>query len=193
MRQGLRALLAVAVGSASLLAASLAEGATTATISVTVTIRNLSVSVADGTIAFGTVVAGSETVNAEKQVVTNDGNVSETYTLQLTTTDVYVAGTTETAAGVNTYVLQALFTGSAGAAPVSADFGADAGAADDVVLSASAQTASATVYAWTGSTATGASVLATGVRDLYFKYSAPTSATTFAEENLVVTITATAA
>lgn len=170
-----------------------AEAALTAGISVTVTVQVLSLSVVDGTIAFTTVAPGSNTVAAEKQVVTNDGNVSETYTIRLTTIDVYTVGETETAAGVNTFVLQALFTGSAGAAPLSANFGADLPADDDVVKASASQTASTTVYAWTGSTANGASVAPSAVRDLYLKYSAPTSVTTGLEENLTVTLTATAA
>lgn len=194
MKNSLRTLMAVAIGGVGLLAAPIVEAATTATISVTVTVQLLSVSVADGAIAFATVLTGSETINAaDVQDVTNGGNVSETYTLRLTTTDVYTAGTTETAAGVNTYVLQALFQADAGAAPVAGDFGADSGTADDVVLSASAQTASATTYAWAANTGDGNSVPAGTVRDLYFKYSAPTSVTTGAQEDLVVTITATAA
>ena len=194
MRNSLRTLLAVAVGSVGLLAASPVQAAETATISITVTVQFLSVSVVDGAIALGTKGTGSNTVTtADVQDVTNDGNVAETYTLQLTTTDVYTAGTTETGVGANTYVLQALFQADGGTAAVSGDFGADATNSDDVVLSASAQTASATTYAWTGSTDNGAAVPATTVLDLYFKYSAPTSVTTGAQEDLVVTITATAA
>ena len=184
--------MAIAAFGVGLVTISQAEAVTTADITVTVTVEFLSFSVVDGAIAFSTVTIGSNTVNAEKQVVTNDGNVAETYTLQLTTTDIYTDGTTETAAGANTYVLQALFTGDAGTAPVSGDFGANTGTADDVVLSASAQTATAEVYSWSTSTGTGASVPAAGVRDLYFKYSAPTSVTSGAQEDLVVTLAASA-
>lgn len=186
---------AVFGAAACVLAAWPAAAATTANITITVTISNLAVSVTDGAIGFGTVSLASNTVIGEKQVVTNNGNVAETYTIQLTAADLLTVGETETAAGANTFVLQALFTGSAGAAPASGDFGADAGTADDVVKSSGAQTASATTYAWTGSTANGLSVPATGGRDLYFKYSAPTSdaASGGAQEDLTVTVTATAA
>src|SRR5438874_12618462 len=60
-----------------------ALAANPATISVTVTIQNLSVS-ASGPVALGTVVAGSQTVSAGASTVTNDGNVTETYSLSLT-------------------------------------------------------------------------------------------------------------
>jgi len=187
--------IVVFVAVACVLAALPAAAAPTAGITITVTISNLSVTVTDGAIGFGTVSFGSNTVNGEKQVVTNNGNVAETYTIRSTAADLLTVGETETAAGANTFVLQALFTGSAGVAPASGDFGADAGTADDVVKSSGAQTASATTYAWTGSTANGSSVPATGVRDLYFKYSAPTSdsVTGGAQEDLTVTVTATAA
>src|SRR3989338_6913993 len=128
---------------ASFLVALPAAAATTANITITVTISNLAVSVTDGAIGFGTVSLGGNTVSGEKQVVTNNGNVAETYTVQLTATDLLTVGETETAAGANTFVLQALFTGAGGGAPASGDFGADAGTADDVVKSSGAQTASA--------------------------------------------------
>lgn len=170
-----------------------AEAATTGDVAITVTVQYIAVTVADGTIPFGPVTPGSDTVAVEKQVVTNTGNVNETYTLQLTTKDVYTVGETEIAAAADTFVLQALFTGSAGTAPVAGDFGADDGTADDVVKFSGAQTSSATVYAWLANTGDGISVPSTEVRDLYFKYSAPTSVTSGAEENLVVRLTATAA
>ncbi len=196
MKRGLRIMTAVMVaGIAGLFAAPAAETATTANITITVTISNLAVSVTDGAIGFGTVSLGSNTVSVEKQVVTNNGNVAETYTIRSTASDLLTVGETETAAGANTFVLQALFTGSAGVAPASGDFGADAGTADDVVKSSGDQTATSATYAWTGSTANGSSVPTTGVRDLYFKYSAPTSdsVTSGVQEDLAVTVTATAA
>src|SRR3972149_4821522 len=61
-----------------------------ATISVTVTIQNLSVS-ATGPIGFGTVLASSETVSGSASTVTNDGNVTETYSLSLTNPGTWTA------------------------------------------------------------------------------------------------------
>jgi len=195
MKKTMIALMAIAAFGVSLLAVSQAEAATTAAITVTVTIRNLSVAVSPSAVAFGTVPTSSNNVSTAVDV-TNDGNVTETYTLQLTGTDLLTVGETETAAALNTFVLQALFQADGGTAAVSGDFGADTGADDDVVKAAGgAQTASASVYAWTGSTDNGAAVPATTVLDLYFKYSAPTSdtATAGVQEELTVTITATAA
>ena len=74
----------LAMASALMLSvASLALAGNPATISVTVTIQNLSVS-ASGPIAFGTVVAGTQTVSGSASTVTNDGNVTETYSLNVT-------------------------------------------------------------------------------------------------------------
>src|SRR6185436_855978 len=89
-----------------------------ATISVTVTIQNLSVS-ATGPIAFGTVVAGSQTVSGAASTVTNDGNVTETYSLSLTNPATWTAvGAAPSSA--EEYALLALFNN---AAPVGTDFG----------------------------------------------------------------------
>ena len=193
MRKAMVPMMAVAALGISLLIPSQAAAATSSDITVTVTITHLSLSVTDGTVAFGLVDTSSETVSSAAEVVTNDGNIAETYTLQLTTSDVMTVGEMETGTGVDTFVLQALFTGSGGAAPASGDFGADGGADDDVVKSSGTQSASATVYGFASGTGTGASVPASGVRDLYLKYSAPTSVTSGAQEDLVVTLTATAA
>ena len=192
MRKAMMLMIVVAASGISFLIPSPSAAATSSDITVTVTITHLSVAVADAAVSLGLVDTSSETVSSPAEIITNDGNVAETYTLQLTTTDVMTVGETETAAGADTSVLQALFTGSGGTAPISGDFGADAGTDDDVVKSTVPQSASATVYGFSTGTGTGASVPAAGVRDLYFKYSAPTSVTSGAQEDLVVTLTATA-
>jgi len=194
MKMTLVALMAIAVFGAGLLAVSQAEAANPATITVTVTIQNLSLTISPSTFAVGTVVVSSNTVSSALGV-TNDGNVNETYTLQLTGTDLLGVGETEAAIGTaNTSVLQALFTGFGGTTPASPDFGADAAADDDVVKASGTQTASATVYGFSTGTGTGASVPAGGVRDLYLQYSAPSSdtATGGVQEDLTVTVTAQA-
>lgn len=77
-----------------------ALAANPATITVTVTIQNLSVS-ATGPIAFGTVTAGSESVPGSASTVTNDGNVVETYSLSLTNPASWTA--VQAAPGAETY------------------------------------------------------------------------------------------
>lgn len=183
--------MVVALFGWGLLAVSQAEAADpSATITVTVTVRHISVTLTNAAVDFTTVNLESETVSSKVDVA-NSGNVAETYSLQLTTVDVYTASTSETGAGTDIYVLEALFLPNAAATPGTGDFGADTGD-DDVVLSASATTASATAYGLSGS-ANGLSVAAGDERDLYFNYGAPTVVTTGVEENLTVTITAVAA
>jgi len=55
-------------------------GGASSTISCTVTAKNISLSVSDGSIAYGTLAVNSSTTSAtlgDTQVVTNDGNVTE--------------------------------------------------------------------------------------------------------------------
>ena len=81
-----------------------------ATISVTVTIQNLSVS-ASGPIAFGTVLAASSTVSGSASTVTNDGNVTETFSLQLTNPVTWSA--VQAAPAAEQYALLAMFNAAA--------------------------------------------------------------------------------
>ncbi len=59
-------------------------GATTGTVSATVTVQNVSVTVADGTVAYGTLGLNSSagTNSADTQTATNNGNVAETLTIK---------------------------------------------------------------------------------------------------------------
>ena len=156
---------------------SAAQAANPATIDVTVTIQNLSVS-ATGPIAYGTVVASSETVSGSASTVTNDGNVTETYALKLTDPGGWTA--TSGAPGSETYRLSAQFNS---AEPTAVSFGADHD------LTTSDQTCSGTIFA---GDETGLSVAATGTRSLWFKFEAPTSTTVTTEQTITVTITASA-
>ena len=158
--------------------ASLVQAANPATINVTVTIQNLSVSVT-GPIAFGTVVVSSVTISSDSSHVVNDGNVTETYDLKLTDPAGWTA--TSGAPGSETYRLSAQFNS---AIPLSASFGANHD------LETSDQTCSATIFA--GGDQTGLSVPATEARYLWFKFEAPTGTSVTTEQTIVVTITASA-
>jgi hypothetical protein len=89
--------------------ASTIQAANPATIDVTVTIQNLSVS-ATGPIAFGTVVAGDTSVSTDSSHVVNDGNVTETYSLDLTDPGGWTA--VQAAPGSEEYCLSAQFNSS---------------------------------------------------------------------------------
>ena len=157
--------------------ASFVQAANPATINVTVTIQNLSVS-ATGPIAFGTVVASSVTVSSDSSHVVNDGNVTETYDLKLTDPAGWTA--TSGAPGSETYRLSAQFNGSQ---PTEASFGTNHD------LTTSDQTCSATIFA---GDQTGLSVSATEARYLWFKFEAPTGTAVTTEQTILVTITASA-
>ena len=158
--------------------ASAVQAANPATISVTVTIQNLSVSTS-GPIAFGTVTAGSITVAADSSEVTNDGNVTETYSLDVTNPASWTA--VQAATGVDEYALHAQFNATQPTA-VSFDYTNDA-------LSTTSTAASATKFA---GDQTGLSVAASAVRYLWFKFEAPSSSTVFTQQTITVTITAAA-
>jgi hypothetical protein len=121
-------LIAAALGIFAL--AKPASAATTQPINVTVTVDYISVSVASATWAIGQVAAN--TINISSAIaVTNDGNRQEDYSLSLTYTPGWTIGTGQ-AAGVDTFVMLALFTTTPVNTLNNTDFG-QGGAGDDVV------------------------------------------------------------
>jgi hypothetical protein len=154
-------------------------GANPAQISVTVTIQNLSVS-ATGPIAFGTVVASTETVSGSGSTVTNDGNVSETYSLSLTDPATWTA-VQAAPSSAEEYALSAQFNSDA---PTAVSF-----AYADHALSTSSVACSGTKFA---GDETGASVAATATRTLWFRFNAPTSTSVTTQQTITVTVTAAA-
>ena len=159
-------------------AAQVADAANPATISVTVTIQSLSVS-ATGPIAFGTVVSSSETVSGSASTVTNDGNVTETYSLSLTNPASWTA--VQAAPAAEQYALLAKFNSGA---PTAASF-----TYADNALSTTSVASSATKFA---GNETGLSVTATATRSLWFRFNAPTSTAVTTQQSITVTITAAA-
>lgn len=158
--------------------ASTAFAANPATITVTVTIQNLSVS-ATGPIAFGTVLAGSITVSTDSSHIINDGNVTETFSLDVTNPAGWTA--VQAATGVDEYALHALFNSGQPAAGAF-DYTNDA-------LTTSSVAASATQFAGDQD---GLSVASSGIVYLWFKFEAPSSSTVFTEQSITVTVTAAA-
>jgi len=150
-----------------------------ATISVTVTIQNLSVS-ATGPIAFGTVIASSETVSGSASTVTNDGNVTETYSLSLTNPATWIAVQAAPSA-IEEYALLAQFNSSA---PTAASF-----SYANHALSTTSVASSSTKFA---GNQTGLSVAALATRSLWFRFNAPTSTTVTTQQTITVTVTAAA-
>jgi hypothetical protein len=159
--------------------ASAIQAANPATINVTVTIQNLSVS-ATGPIPFGVVVEASTTVSSDSSHVVNDGNVIETYSLNLTDPG---GGWTavQAAPGSEEYCLSVQFNSDE---PASGDF-----IYADHALSTTSTACSGTKFA---GDQTGVSVATTGERYLWFKFEAPSSTTVTTEQTIVVTVTASA-
>lgn len=176
----MRKLLGIMLLTSVLLAgvASLAAAGNPATISVTVTIQNLSVS-ASGPIAFGIVTAGSQSVSTSGSTVTNDGNTTETFSLSLTNPAGWTA--TQAAPGVEEYALHAEFNS---AAPASGSF-----SYANHALSTISTAASAAKFA---GDQTGLSVPVSGTRSLWFRFDAPTSTSVTTQQTVSVTLTASA-
>ena len=101
MKKATRMLVLLAV--LSLLGFSFAHAGTTDTISVTVTLENISISLDTGTWAIGTVAAGSVNTSSA-YTVTNDGNVAEDIAIQTADS---ASWTSEAASGVDQFVMDA--------------------------------------------------------------------------------------
>jgi hypothetical protein len=147
---------------------STVHAASSANVTATVTIQNVSVSVSDAAIAYGTLSSSGteDTTTAginDSQTASNDGNVTEDLNIRgANSTNWTLSGT----AGVDTYIHSFCITDCDGTPSWTA-------------LTTSNQTL-----------ATSVSAAGTQLFDLQF--SAPTSSTTFTEESLTVTVQASA-
>jgi hypothetical protein len=157
---------------------STVQAANPATINVTVTIQNLSVT-ASGPIAFGTVTASSVTVSTDSSHVVNNGNVGETYSLKLTDPAGWTA--VQAAPGSEEYCLSAQFNS---AKPLVGSF-----TYADHALTTTSVACSGTKFA---GDQTGLSVAATGARYLWLKFEAPSGTIVTTQQTIVVTVTAAA-
>ena len=175
----MRNLIGACVALALLGAGQAAQAANPATISVTVTIQNLSVS-ATGPIAFGTVTTTSQTVSGSASTVTNDGNVTETFSLSVTNPASWTAVQAAPSAAEE-YALLAQFNSST---PTAASF-----TYANHALSTTSVASSATKFA---GDQTGLSIAAAATRSLWFRFNAPTSTGVTTQQTITVTVTAAA-
>lgn len=159
------------------------HAASSANVTVTVTIQNLSVSLSDANWSIGTISASSvvDMTSSQKITVTNDGNVPENFTLRLTDPTGWTAGST---AGAEIYVMKGLFVGTSDSV-VTANFGGDD------VITTTPQTATTAVFNYAGSSANGASVPPLGARALWLQFSAPTATSVDTSQSIVITVGAT--
>jgi hypothetical protein len=172
-----------------------AQAAATADISVVVQVQVISVSVATTTWSLsnemGAIVPGS--VNVSSGIfVTNNGNVQEDYRLSLAENGGW-APSADVTPGSDEFALLALFTNAAASSLNDGSFNDLANATDDLITT-SAQTATADLFARNGDATgqKGFDVAASGVRSLYLDFRAPTSNTVAATQYITVTVTAIA-
>lgn len=83
----------------------IARAASTASVTATVTVQNISVTVTDGTVAFGTLASNSSTGTnpADTQTATNNGNITENLNIKGQNSGSWTLGAT---AGSDQYVLK---------------------------------------------------------------------------------------
>jgi hypothetical protein len=123
------------------------------------------------------VAAASATISSDSSHVVNDGNVTETYSLNLTDPGGWTA--VQAAPGAEEYCLSVQFNSDEPAAFTYADH----------ALSTTSTACSATKFA---GDQTGVSVATSGARYLWFKFEAPSTTTVTTEQTIVVTVTAAA-
>ena len=150
------------------------QGADTASVAATVTVQNISVTVADGTVAYGTlgVSTSKDTTSGglnDTQVATNNGNVAENFAIKGSNSANWtLAG----AAGADAYVHQFCTAGTGSPDPCDAT---------------PTYTALTTVNQTLAS-----SVAVSGTKRFDLKITTPTSSTNFTEQSVNVTVLATA-
>ena len=136
----------------------------------------LSISVSPLTWGVGTVDAGTVQVSTSgnKINVTNDGNVAETFTLQIYDEDdrnEWTHSSLKTGAGNNIYVLSGIFCAT-GDSPIQASFNETD---SEDVLTTTQQTATSAKFAYAGGSANAVSVPVNGVRSLWLRLDMPTA------------------
>ncbi|HET9721563.1 MAG TPA: hypothetical protein VFP32_00850 [Candidatus Saccharimonadales bacterium] len=158
--------LVAALAIAPLLISGKALAGTTGTVAATVTPMKISVSVASGTVAYGTLdLSSTKDTTAtglnDTQVATNDGNVAEDLNIE-----------SSSAIGGTTWTLAA----TPGADQYEHDFSTDGG---------STWTPMTTSYA-----SLGTNVAATGTKNFDLKIHTPTSSTDYVQKTITLTVQA---
>ena len=161
--------------------------AQTADITITVTVRYISVAVSPNTYDFGFVDPGTYTVASSAITVTNDGNDTEDFKLQITTSpSAWTVEETDADPGSEEYKLLALFNSSQ---PTSSDITGDVSGegTDDIVFESAQKDCDSTNFAGDQD---GDDVPASGSVSLWFEFGAPSSTSTTTQQSMVVTVSA---
>ncbi|MBD3246339.1 MAG: hypothetical protein GF333_04945 [Candidatus Omnitrophica bacterium] len=163
-----------------------ATGAPTTPVNAPDVLQTLSLSVNTGTYAFGIVDPGTYTTAASPIEITNDGDGTEDFKLQITNAAADWT-TLETAAdpGVDEYKLLALLNSSA---PGDIFIGDDpAEGTSDIIFESTQKNCDASNFS---GDQTGDDVPTSGTRDLWFRFGAPSTTAVTAQQVIVVTIQA---
>jgi len=177
---------------------SVAFGASSENVTLTVTIQNLSVAISPSSKDFGVIGAGSvDNITSGAIGVTNDGNVAEKLQLDISAAPAW----TSVAAlpGAEQYRLSCLFKSSQAAG---GDFDKTTGSGDtedDIIVDGTPETCVGYSAGSPGSdnfassdTEDGHNMTAGAVHHLYFDFDAPSTTTTVTQQTVVLTITALA-
>ena len=159
----------------SLAICGLASAATTATVSITVTIQSLGVSVDTPTWAIGTIAAGADAQNNPAVVITNTGNVAEDFSLARTKAAAWTVGTTITGNIAETDVLAARLVASQPAVGVYVN--------GDVILTSTTFADGATKFG-NG----GFNIAASGTQNMWMLFRAPSSTTATTQQTITLTV-----
>ena len=151
----------------------------------------LSISLSPMTWLINSIAVGASkiTSNEEKIIVLNDGNVAESYSLQvIDVAGTWSASTTVGGSDVNRYVLSGIFTALDILEVDDSDFNELGN--EDLVLEGVSQLSSDTKFATTLSTKNGAGVIPNEERILWLKFDAPKADTTQEQHDIRVFINA---
>jgi len=152
----------------------------------------LGVSVSPDAWDIGIVEDGSVTTmtSEESITVTNNGNVSEVFTLKVTDTGgTWSVGTTYTGNTHNTFVIGGIFASTSDTI-VANDFIEDPNY--DVIITEGEKSAGAKTFTCENSSENGVDVPVSGERALWLQFKAPTTTSTFDKQNIVIMVGAQA-
>jgi len=143
----------------------------------------LSVSVDKGSWPIGIIECNDVITmkNSQKITVSNDGDGNETFTLKLTDPADW---TSASVAGNEEFVMSGLFCATADN-PAPGDF--NEGGSEDVLTTVQ-QTATASLFGYSGATQTGVNVSPAANRTLLLQFKAPTVNTIVDEQSIIITI-----
>lgn len=175
IKNRLKLLYVLVILALPLVFASQALASSTSTVSATVTPQNISVSVADGTVAYGTVALSSskDTTSGgtdDTQTATNDGNVAEDFNIKSSNATGGTAWTLAGSIGSDQYKHSFCNTGSGSPDPC------DTGPT---------WTAMTTSYQ-----ALGSNIAASGTSKFDLKIDTPSASTDFVQKTITVTVQA---